>query len=80
MTTKLTKNERQVIFDYLTYWMNEYNLDQLDVLRCTDMFNHLEKKFTKELMLKNPRLLTNLTNMIVVRYILDKEDDSEEED
>ena len=77
MTTKLTKNERQVIFDYLTYWMNEYNLDQLDMLRCTDMFNHLEEKFTKELMLKNPR---RLTKMVVVAYVLDKEDDSEEED
>ena len=77
MTTKLTKNERQVIFDYLTYWMNEYNLDQLDVLRCTDMFNHLEKKFTKELMLKNPRLLTNI---VVVGYVLDKVNNSKEED
>lgn len=77
MTTKLTKNERQVIFDYLTYWMNEYNLDQLDVLRCTDMFNHLEKKFTKELMLKNPRLLTNI---VVVGYVLDKANNSKEED
>ena len=77
MTTKLTKNERQVIFDYLTYWMNEYNLDQLDMLRCTDMFNHLEKKFTKELMLKNPRLLTNI---VVVGYVLDKANNSKEED
>ena len=77
MTTKLTKNERQVIFDYLTYWMNEYNLDQLDMLRCTDMFNHLEKKFTKELMLKNPRLLTNI---VVVAYVLDKANKSKEED
>lgn len=77
MTTKLTKNERQVIFDYLTYWMNEYNLDQFDMLRCTDMFNHLEKKFTKELMLKNPRLLTNI---VVVGYVLDKANNSKEED
>ena len=77
MTTKLTKNERQVILDYLTYWMNEYNLDQLDMLRCTDMFNHLEKKFTKELMLKNPRLLTNI---VVVGYVLDKANNSKEED
>ena len=77
MTTKLTKNERQVIFDYLIYWMNEYNLDQLDMLRCTDMFNHLEKKFTKELMLKNPRLLTNI---VVVGYVLDKANKSKEED
>lgn len=77
MTTKLTKNERQVIFDYLTYWMNEYNLDQLDMLRCTDMFNHLEKKFTKELMLKNPRLLTNI---VVVGYVLDRANKSKEED
>ena len=77
MTTKLTKNERQVIFDYLTYWMNEYNLDQLDMLRCTDMFNHLEEKFTKELMLKNPRLLTNI---IVVGYVLDRANKSKEED
>lgn len=77
MTTKLTKNERQVIFDYLTYWMNEYNLDQLDMLRCTNMFNHLEKKFTKELMLKNPRILTNI---VVVSYVLDKANNSKEED
>lgn len=77
MTTKLTKNERQVIFDYLTYWMNEYNLDQLDMLRCTDMFNNLEKKFTKELMLKNPRLLTNI---VVVGYVLDRANNSKEED
>ena len=77
MTTKLTKNERQVIFDYLTYWMNEYNLDQLDMLRCTDMFNNLENKFTKELMLKNPRLLTNI---VVVGYVLDKANKSKEED
>ena len=77
MTTKLTKNERQVIFDYLTYWMNEYNLDQLDMLSCTDLFNRLEKKFTKELMLKNPRLLTNI---VVVSYVLDKAHNSKEED
>lgn len=77
MTTKLTKNERQVIFDYLIYWMNEYNLDQIDMLGCTVLLKHIEKKLTKELMLKNPRLLTN---MIVVSYVLDKEDDSEEED
>ena len=77
MTTKLAKNERQVIFDYLTYWMNEYNLDQLDMLSCTDILNHLEKKFTKELMLKNPRLLTNI---VVVGYVLDKANNSKEED
>ena len=77
MTTKLTKNERQVIFDYLIYWMNEYNLDQLDMLSCTAILKNLEEKLTKEQMLKNPRLLTN---MVVVAYILDKEDDSEEED
>lgn len=77
MTTKLTKNERQVIFDYLIYWMNEYNLDQIDMLGCTVLLKHIEKKLTKELMLKNPRLLTN---MIVVSYVLDKKDDSEEED
>lgn len=77
MTTKLTKNERQVIFDYLIYWMNEYNLDQIDMLGCTVLLKHIEKKLTKELMLKNPRLLTN---MIVVSYVLDKKDDSKEED
>ena len=77
MTTKLTKNERQVIFDYLIYWMNEYNLDQLDMLSCTVNLKFLEKKLTKEQMLKNPRLLTN---MVVVAYILDNENDSEEED
>ena len=77
MTTKLTKNERQVIFDYLIYWMNEYNLDQIDMLGCTVLLKHIEKKLTKEQMLKNPRLLTN---MIVVSYVLDKKDDSEEED
>ena len=77
MTTKLTKNERQVIFDYLIYWMNEYNLDQLDMLSCTDTLNYLENKLTKELMLKNPRLLTN---MVVVGYVFEKRKDSEEED
>ena len=77
MTTKLTKNERQVIFDYLIYWMNEYNLNQLDMLSCTAILKSLEENLTKELMLKNPRLLTN---MVVVAYVLDKEDDSEEED
>lgn len=77
MTTKLTKNERQVIFDYLIYWIKEYNLDQLDMLSCTVNLKLLEKKLTKEQMLKNPRLLTN---MVVVAYVLDKEDDSEEED
>ena len=77
MTTKLTKNERQVIFDYLIYWINEYNLDQLDILRCTDNLKLLEKKLTKEQMLKNPRLLTN---MVVVAYVLNKGNDSEEED
>lgn len=77
MTTKLTKNERQVIFDYLIYWMNEYNLDQIDMLGCTVLLKHIEKKLTKELMLKNPRLLTN---MIVVSYVLDKKDDNKEED
>ena len=77
MATKLTKNERQVIFDYLIYWINEYNLDQLDILRCTDNLKLLEKKLTKEQMLKNPRLLTN---MVVVAYVLNKGNDSEEED
>ena len=77
MTTKLTKNERQVIFDYLIYWMKEYNLDQIDMLGCTVSLKQLEKKLTKEQMLKNPRLLTN---MVVVAYVLDKEVDSEEED
>ena len=77
MTTKLTKNERQVIFDYLIYWAKEYNLNQLDMLSCTVNLKLLEKKLTKEQMLKNPRLLTN---MVVVAYVLDKEDDSEEED
>lgn len=77
MTTKLTKNERQVIFDYLIYWMKEYNLDQIDMLGCTVTLKQLENKLTKELMLKNPRLLTN---MVVVAYVLDKENDSEEED
>ena len=77
MTTKLTKNERQVIFDYLIYWMNEYNLDQLDMLSCTVNLKFLEKKLTKEQMLKNPRLLTN---MVVVGYVFEKRKDSEEED
>ena len=77
MTTKLTKNERQVIFDYLIYWVKEYNLDQIDMLGCTVSLKQLEKKLTKEQMLKNPRLLTN---MVVVAYVLDKENDSEEED
>ena len=77
MTTKLTKNERQVIFDYLMYWMNEYNLDQLDMLSCTAILRGLEGNLTKELMLKNPRLLTN---MVVVGYVFEKRKDSEEED
>lgn len=77
MTTKLTQDEEQVIFDNLIYWMNEYNLDQIDMLGCTALLKHIEKKFTKEQMLKNPRLLTN---MIVVSYVLDKKYDSEEED
>ena len=77
MTTKLTKNERQVIFDYLIYWMNEYNLNQLDMLSCTAILKSLEENLTKELMLKNPRLLTN---MVVVGYVFEKRKDSEEED
>ena len=77
MTTKLTKNERQVIFDYLIYWMNEYNLDQFDMLSCTAILKGLEENLTKELMLKNPRLLTN---MVVVGYVFEKRKDSEEED
>ena len=77
MTTKLTQDEKQVLNDYINYWMNEYNLDQLDMLSCTVNLKFLEKKLTKEQMLKNPRLLTN---MVVVAYVLDKEDDSEEED
>lgn len=77
MTTKLTKNERQVIFDYLIYWMNEYNLDQLDMLSCTAILKNLEENLTKELILKNPRLLTN---MVVVGYVFEKRKDSEEED
>ena len=77
MITKLTKNERQVIFDYLNYWMHEYNLDQHDMLSCTDTLNYLENKFTKEVMLKNPRLLTNI---VVVGYVLEKAHKSEEED
>ena len=79
MTTKLTKNERQVIFDYLTYWMNEYLKEQIDMSGCSALIKHIINKPTTT-QIKNPRLLTNLTNMIVVRYILDKEDDSEEED
>ena len=77
MTTKLTKNERQVIFDYLIYWAKEYNLDQIDMLGCTVNLKFLENKFTKELMLKNPRLLTNI---VVVGYVLDKAHKSKEED
>ena len=77
MTTKLTKNERQVIFDYLMYWMNEYNLDQLDMLSCTAILRGIEWNLTKELMLKNQRLLTN---MVVVGYVFEKRKDSEEED
>lgn len=77
MTTKLTKNERQVIIDYLIYWMNEYNLDQFDMLSCTAILRSLEENLTKELMLKNPRLLTN---MVVVGYVFEKRKDSEEED
>ena len=77
MTTKLTKNERQVIFDYLIYWAKEYNLGQLDMLSCTINLKLLEKKLTKEQMLKNPRLLTNI---VVVGYVLDKANKSKEED
>ena len=77
MTTKLTKNERQVIFNYLIYWAKEYNLDQLDMLSCTVNLKLLEKKLTKEQMLKNPRLLTNI---VVVGYVLDRANNSKEED
>ena len=79
MTTKLTQDEKQVLNDYINYWMKEYLKEQIDMSRCSEIIKHIINKPTTT-QIKNPRLLTNLTNMIVVRYILDKEDDSEEED
>ena len=79
MTTKLTQDEKQVLNDYINYWMNEYLKEQIDMSGCSALIKHIINKPTS-VQIKNPRLLTNLTNMIVVRYILGKEDDSEEED
>ena len=79
MTTKLTHDEKQVLNDYINYWMNEYLKEQIDMSGCSTIIKHIINKSTS-VQIKNPRLLTNLTNMIVVRYILDKEDNSEEED
>ena len=79
MTTKLTQDEKQVLNDFINYWMNEYLIEQIDMSGCSALIKHIINKPTTT-QIKNPRLLTNLTNMIVVRYILDKEDDSEEED
>ena len=79
MTIKLTHDEKQVLNDYINYWMNEYLKEEIDMSRCSALIKHIINKPTTT-QIKNPRLLTNLTNMIVVRYILDKEDDSEEED
>ena len=79
MTTKLTHDEKQVLNDYINYWMNEYLKEQIDMSGCSAIIKHIINKPTS-VQIKNPRLITNLANMIVVRYILDKEDDSEEED
>ena len=77
MTTKLTINEQQILIDYLNYWMKVYQLDIFDKLACEITLLHLINKFPIEKLMNDPSLITN---MIVMIYICNKADNSEEED
>ena len=77
MTTKLTTNEEQILIDYLNYWTKVYQLDIYDKLVCEITLLRLIKMFPIEKLLNDPSLIIN---MIVMIYICNKADDSEEED
>ena len=77
MTTKLTINEQQILIDYLNYWTKVYQLDIFDKLDCGIILSRLIKKFPIEKLMNDPSLITN---MIVMIYICNKADNSEEED
>ena len=77
MTTKLSTNEQQILIDYLNYWAKDYQLDIHDKLDCDTILSLLIDKSSKEEVMKNPRLFTN---MIVVKYLWNKVINSEEED
>ena len=77
MTTKLTINEQQILIDYLNYWTKVYQLDIFDKLICEITLLRLIKKFPIEKLMNDPSLIIN---MIVMIYICNKTDNSEEED
>ena len=77
MTTKLTINEKQILIDYLNYWAKVYQLDIFDKLDCGIILSRLIKKFPIEKLMNDPSLIVN---MIVMIYICNKADNSEEED
>ena len=77
MTTKLTTNEEQILIDYLNYWTKVYQLDIYDKLVCEITLLRLIKKLPIEKLMNDPSLIIN---MIVMIYICNKADDSEEED
>ena len=77
MTTKLTRNEQQILIDYLNYWAKVYQLDIFDKLVCEITLLRLIKKFPIKKLMNDPSLIVN---MIVMIYICNKADNSEEED
>lgn len=77
MTTKLTINEQQTLIDYLNYWTKVYQLDIFDKLDCGIILSRLIEKFPIEKLMNDPSLIIN---MIVMIYICNKTDNSEEED
>ena len=77
MTTKLTKNEQQILIDYLNYWTKVYQLDIFDKLDCEITLSRLIKMFPIEKLMNDPSLITN---MIVMIYICNKANNSKEED
>lgn len=77
MTTKLTSNEQQILIDYLNYWAKVYQLDIFDKLVCEIILLRLIKKFPIKKLMNDPSLIIN---MIVMIYICNKADNSEEED
>ena len=77
MTTKLTSNEQQILNDYLNYWTKVYQLDIFDKLVCEITLLRLVNKFPIEKLMNDPSLIVN---MIVMIYICNKADNSEEED
>ena len=77
MATKLTSNEQQILIDYLNYWTKVYQLDIFDKLVCEITLLRLVNKFPIEKLMNDPSLIVN---MIVMIYICNKADNSEEED